>query len=88
MRLSAKPPEPSAAMEIIEVGMESLVEVLGRKQGERLLLGMAQKLSARERLSTVVKLRPSDDDEAKARARREAMVWLQEHLPQLMARTG
>lgn len=79
-------PAPSAELVLVRVMIESIIDVAGKKKGERLLTAMAERLSHEERLCAVLKIRPATDDAAVRRARGDAMVWYRQCLPIFMAR--
>lgn len=66
--------------------MESLVILLGRKKGERLITLMAELLAQHENLSAVFPLRPAQGFAERRRASQMAAARFEACLPVLLAR--
>jgi hypothetical protein len=79
-------PDPSAELILLRVFVEAVLEVWGRKKGERCLRLMAEKLAAEECLSSVFHLRPPPSNTAWRTACRKAAVAFERCMPIWLAR--
>lgn len=66
--------------------MEAHLATLSRKRGERFLRLMAEKLAEEQNLSEVIAIRPSSQQQAVRRSRRQAAELFERLLPILLAR--
>lgn len=84
--MTADLPPPDASLVLVRVAIESFIDVVGPKKGERFLKGMADRLASEERLAEALRFRPASEDAAVSQARRSAMLWFRQALPIFMAR--
>lgn len=79
-------PEPTAALVLWRVSMESLLATMPRKKAERFLRDLAEKLAEEENLASVFQLRPKTERAATAVATKQAVEAYARFLPIFLAR--
>jgi hypothetical protein len=79
-------PPPSAEFVFCRVAVESFIEVVGPKKGEKFLRCIGERLANEERLAEVIRIRSKAEDAAVCKARREALAWYRAMLPTFIAK--
>src|SRR5690606_32547163 len=79
-------PPPSAELVLWRVALEVFVATRRRKEGEKFLRLMAEKLASEEPLAAGVPSSPSSQQEATRSARRQAIAFFRQMLPVWLAR--
>lgn len=78
-------PAPSAELVVLRTGAQALVRALGRRKGERFLREWAQLLADEESVRLLFPTRPAADRAAVSVAQRQAVAWLRQTMPVLIA---
>lgn len=78
-------PAPSAALTIVRTGAQALCVALGRRKAEKFLREWARIASSEESIRMLFPTRSASEREAVREAQLQALAWLRQALPSLIA---
>lgn len=82
---AASLPAPSAELVIIRTGAQAVIRALGRRKGEKFIKEWMELLASEAAVEALLPIRPQHERAAVADAQREAMAWLRQVAPTLIA---
>lgn len=78
-------PSPAAALTVVRTGAQALCVALGRRKAEKFLREWARIASSEDSIRLMFPIRPMEERGAQVVAQREALAWLRQVLPVLLA---